>query len=96
MNTEDSLCQALEDFAHFAYPSLLIEGRANTFYNDSHPFFQEFWQDKELADALFPHQQHLPTIEVSASLVFNTGKGSGIQLVGLPDQLLRYAWSFAF
>ena len=90
--TEEPLCKALEDFAHFAYPSLLIKGRQVTFYDDSHTFFQELLKDQELTNALFPDQEDIPRIEVETSLIFNTGKGSGIQLVSLPDQLLRYAW----
>ena len=54
---DDNLSRHLEQFAHYAYPALLIEGRPFTFYNDDHPFFAAFWADTDLANALYPEQQ---------------------------------------
>ena len=88
----DNLSRHLEQFAHCAYPALLIEGRPFTFYNDDHPFFAAFWDDTDLANALYPGQRDKSPIEVSTSLHFNTGNVTGLQLVSIPDQLLQYAW----
>lgn len=89
---DDKLSRHLEQFAYYAYPALLIEGRSFTFYDDSHPFFKAFWGDTDLAEALFPEQQNKTPIEVNTSLHFNTGNASGIQLVSIPDRILQYAW----